>query len=308
MIIKFKSKEKLLKELIYADAKTLKGIDKDRWINIVMDKASGSDRLLISNSFVKTKFLLRNTYKNLQRYCDELKWCNANIEKGLTKESLAQHEKYKQALEDAKKSNFKLLKVYGQYLIDGLIPLLNKYFTDHEIVQLVGGSVKSAEEMKFTMDRLDLNNNQGFAFNFIYHHGEYRWKKGRSKDFIDCPICEMPLFNCISDYILDEMENNPKLKQASDEVLEKMFGDAMVYATFDNDGNIVSTEKVIQDIKVKDLLLNFKDMQSKGIVSRLRKENILNMDVELKLRRLGDGLYQVEDSDAKLLGKVMKKQ
>lgn len=307
MITEFKSKGELVKERIYADAKIFKGIDKERWINIAMGKATGTDRLLISNLFVKTKFQLRETYINLERYWHELKWCNANIERGLTKESLEQHEKYKQALEDAIKSNFNILKAYGQYLIDGLIPLLNAYFTDHEIVQIVGGSIKTAEEIKSTMDRLDLKNKRGFAFNFIYHHGEYRWGRGRAKDFIDCPNWEMPLFNCISDYILYEIENNPKLKQASDEVFEKMFGDAMVYATFDNEGNITATEKVIQNIEFKDLMLNFKDMQVRGIISTLKKENVLSMNEELKLRRLGDDLYQVEDSDGKLLGKVMKK-
>lgn len=307
MITEFKSREELIKERICDDAEIFKGANKDRYINIAMGKATGSDRLLISNLFVKTKLQLRDIYKNLNRYWNELKWCNANIEKGLTKESLAQHEKYKQALEDVRKSNFKSLKAYGQYLVDVLIPLLNAYFTEHEIVQLVGGSMKKAEEIKSTIDRLGLKNKQGFAFNFIYHHGEYRWKKGRAKDFIDCPNWEMPLFNCISDYILYEIENNPKLKQASDEVFEEMFGDAMVYATFDNEGKIVSTEKVIQDIKVKDLLLNFKDMQVGGIVSTLKKENVLNMNEELKLRRLEDGFYHVEDNDGKLLGKVIQK-
>lgn len=307
MITKFKSKEELVKERIYADAETFKGIDKDRWINISMGKATASDRILISNLFIKTKFQLRNLYKSLDHYWDELKLCNADIEKGLTKESLEKHEKYKQALENARTASFDSLKAYGQYLVDGLIPLLNTYFTEHEIVQLVSGSTRKAEEIKSTIDRLDLKNKRGFAFNFIYHHGEYRWKRGRSKDFIDCPSWEMPLFNCMSDYILHEIENNPKLKQASDEVFEEMFGDAMVYATFDNEGNIASTEKVIQDIKAKDLLLNFKDMHTKGVVSTLKKESIINMDKELKLRRLGDGLYQVEDTSGKLLGKVIKR-
>lgn len=48
-------------------------------------------------------------------------------------------------------------------------------------------------------------------------------------------------------------------------------------------------------------------MQSKGIVSRFRKESVISMDEELKIRGLGAGFYQVEDTDGNVLGEVYKK-
>jgi len=307
MITQFKSRESIRIKNIYEVAEGLTGVKKERWIKLSLGNATGSDRLLISNLFIDAKFKLREIYKKLSYYNSEINHSKKRIEIGLTKESLDQHEKYIQCLDDAVKEIHTELKLYGNCLLNALIPLLNAFFTDDEVIQLVGGSVKAAVEIKSTMDKLELKNKQEFVFNYIYCHGEYRWQKGRAKDFIDCERWEMPLFHCISDYILHEIENNPKLKQATDKKMEELFGDSMVYATYDNDGNIVSTEKVIQDIKVKDLLLKFKDMQAMGIVSRIKKEDVLDIDVEYKLRRLGDDFYQVEDKDGNSLGKVIKK-
>ena len=307
MITQFKTRDEIKKDNVHTAAEFFKDIDKERFVRISMGTATFNDRIFVSNLFIKAKFQLRTIYKNLDHYGAELRGCNKRIEAGLTKDNLIKHETYKKALEDAIEGHRKSLKAYGSHLVDSLITLVNSYFTEHEIIQLVGGTEKAAEELKSTMDRLEIENNRGFTFNLIYHHGEYRWKRGRSKNWIDCDRWEMPLFHCISDYILDEIENNPKLKQATDAKMEELFGDAMVYASFDDEGKVIATEKILQDTKVKDLLLNFKDMQTKGIVSNLKKESIIDMDIEFKLRRTAEGIYQVEDSEGNSLGKVIRK-
>lgn len=310
MLQQFKAKEQLKKEKIYKAAEDLNGVMKERFIRLATGEEKADDRLFYSNLFIKAKFGLRNTFKNLDEYSDELKETRKLIKLGRSKEQLEKLKKYENVLVGAIASFNEHKLNYGRLLVDSLIPMINKYFTEHEIIQLVGGSEVTAREHKETMERLELggckDEDGGFAFDFIFHHGEYRWRRGRAKDFIDCPEWEMPLFNAISDYIIHQVRSTPKLKYEMDKKCEEMFEDAMVYATFDNNGNIRSTERINQEVKIISLLLNYKDLEQNGVIARIKKEPIIDTDKKIRLHKNQGNNYTVLDTQGKKLGYVFK--
>lgn len=70
---------------------------------------------------------------------------------------------------------------------------------------------------------------------------EYRWYKGRYKDFYDCEMYEMPIYWAINEHIMQEMRENKELKKATDEKFKEIFGDMQTYRVVtDLEGNVVN--------------------------------------------------------------------
>ena len=310
MISEFKTKEQLRKEKIYEMANDFKGKKKERFIRIGLEEPQDGDRLFFSNLLIDMKFSLREIFKKQKECFDQLESTRISLELGGSKKELQSLKKYENTLVEYKDILKKQILNYGSTLVNIIIPEINNHFTEDEIIQLVGGPEDEAKKIKEVMTEIDLKNSEkGFAFNLIFHRGEYRLRKGRSKDFIDCPKWEMPLFWAVSDYIYKEINSNPELKHEMDNLFQEMFEDAIVYPKHDNQGNVVGFDKAIQEIGIKELMTNYKDLEPNGIITRLKRQRILDINTTFKLKREQGDLtikYKVMDLDGNDLGCVFK--
>ncbi len=310
MIREFKTKEQLKKEKIYEEANYFEGLARERFIRLMMDEPQENDRLFISNFLIKTKFLLSQNLKLSSQYRVNLKETKDLIMLVRDKSDLNKLKDYEKALLDAIDTLDEIKINRGAILVNHLLLMIDKYFNEHEIIQLVGGSEYKAKEIKNAIEDIGSRHLEGgLAFNFIFHHGEYKWRKGRAKEFIDCPEWEMPLFFTISDYILKEIKSNPELKSGMDNLFQEMFEDTIAYPKYDSQGNIVSLDKAIQEIGIKELMTNYKDLEPSGIITRLKKQSILDINTAFKLKREQGDLtikYKVMDLDGNDLGYVFK--
>ena len=174
-------------------------------------------------------------------------------------------------------------------------------FNEKEIIQIIGGSYEEVNKINDFIERKETGTDS-ITESYIIHHAEYRWRKGRSKDFVDCPNWEMPLFNCISDYMLEEIHKNSEASNKMSNVFEEMFGEALTTVTFDSNGNVAGIEKVIQEISVKELIKNYKG----NFIKELRKGNVFSEE-KVKIKKLKDNVYCILNEDNKEGEKIYKK-
>lgn len=191
----------------------------------------------------------------------------------------------------------------GELIIDTFIPMLDKYFTEHEIIQIIGGSYEEAKNIKKWRDEKEIIN-ESLTESLIMHHVEYRWRKGRSRDYLTCPRWEMPLFECVSTYVWNVINSDPKAKADMERVFEDIFGEDMVYATTDSQGNIISTEKVIQKLTINELI---KDYQG-PFINQLKQQDTFDNKTTYKIKRVDVGVYDVIIEDKEVLDRIYKKQ
>ena len=302
-VVAFKSKDKLREEeVLKASLCIPEGIKRERFIRLELGTELPTDRLLISNLLIETKFRLRQIYREFDSYEDELNNANKVLESGIVigKRNTKAYEGYKKKLE-------KLLDLYKEelnangLLLVYLVELIDKYFSNDEMIQLLGGEYTQANRIKEFYDKTETGT-KSLCESYIIHHIEYRWKKGRSKDFIDCPRYEMPLFNCLSDYIWKCIKEDSKLRMKMDRVTEELFSECMVNVTCDENGNVIEAEKVIKELTAKELIKNYKGK----FINDLKRVNVFDDSKKYKIKRVADGIYEVLDNDKEVVGKVYK--
>ncbi|MDU7363902.1 hypothetical protein [Clostridium sp.] len=302
MIVEYKSKEQRVDEKMEELREFFSEKDFERWVRISKNAAKGNDRLAISNNFLNLKFKLRKIYKNLDiRYEDKKRAKRALELEYIDKNTKKQYQDYIKQLDDLME-NYKIqLNSLGFVLINLYVPMLDKYFNKKEISQLIGGSYEQIKRIDEWKEKKETGT-RSIAEAYIIHHGEYRWRKGRSKDFIDCPDWEMPLFWCMSDHMHKAIKENPKLSNEMDKQFEEMFSDCIVDATIDEKGNVIAVEKVIQELSVRELV---KDYQGK-FINELKKGNIFDSK-KYRVKKLENNTYCIVDKDNKEIEKIYKK-
>lgn len=302
MITEFKSKEQIEDE----STEELRVFYSEREFNrlkrIFKDEAEGTDRLFISNNVVDIKFKLREIYKKLDSLYEDKKHTEDLLKCDLNDEIREHLEQYLEGIKEYISNLRGKISTYGSLLINTYIPFMDKYFTEHEMIQILSGSYEQCKRIKEYYDKHDTDT-RSLADSFIIHHAEYRWRKGLSKEFIDCHSWEMPLFECVSSYMIETIRNNSKLRAEMDKVTEDLFGDAMVYTTTDNQGNIISAEKVYQDITAKDLIKDYKGK----FINALKNDSSLNIAATYKVKLEGDGSYFIVDEDKKAIAIIYRK-
>lgn len=311
MITEFKSKEQIEEEnRIIFDKKIAEmlndkpGLETERLARIIKNEAAGDDRLYISNTIVKLKFRLREHYKDLDEfYNPEIARVKEILKgKNLFKKAREDNEDYLDKLIEHKKAINDYIMSCGAAIINCYIPLLDKYFTEHEIIQILSGSYTEAKSIKEFYDKKETGT-KSLTDSFIMHHIEYRWRRGRAKDFIDCPRWEMPLFESTSSYVLDFIMNNKKAKADMDKVTDELFGDAMYYTTTDKDGNVLSAEKVYQNLTTNELI---KDYQG-PFISQLKQKGIFDNKTTYRIKRVDNGVYSIIGEDKEVIATIYKK-
>lgn len=302
MIVEYKSKEQIRDEKMEDLRAFFSEKDFNRWVRINKNAAEENDRIAISNNFLKLKFNLREIYKDLDiRYKDKKR-----AKKVLELEYIDKNTK-KQYLEYINKLD-KLIEIYknqinslGYVLVNLYVPMLDKYFNKKEIAQLIGGSYEQIKRIDEWYKKRETGT-KSITDSYIIHHGEYRWRKGRGKDFIDCPNWEMPLFNCMSDYMWKAINDNPKARAEMDNKFEEVFSDSMVNATIDSNGNVIAVEKIIQELSVRELV---KDYQGK-FINELKKGNIFDSK-KYRVKKIESNVYCILNEDNKEGEKIYKK-
>lgn len=298
MIIEYKSKfDRVMEDL----KEYLSEKDFERWYRIFKGQAIENDRIAISNGLIGLKFKIRDLYKDLDSCYKEKKGANRVLELEFIDENTKkEYKEYIYKLNDFIDKYQKSLNTLGRVLIDLYIPLIDKYFNKKEIIQIIGGSYEEINKINDFIERKETGTNS-ITESYIIHHAEYRWRKGRSKDFVDCPDWEMPLFNCMSDYMLEEIHKNSEASNKMSNVFEEMFGEALSTVTFDSNGNVVNIEKVIQEISIKELIKNYKG----NFIRELRKGNIFSKE-KIKIKKLKDNVYCILNEDNKEGEKIYK--
>lgn len=312
MITEFKSKEQLaeekkvkLEKQIDEMLKERPGLQTERLIRLLKGGDLKDDRLYISNGLVKLKFGIRKVYKELDDfYIPEINRVRKILEdKKLSRRFKEDYKNYLEELNQYRDSANSYLMDCGATIIDSFVPMLDKYFTEHEIIQIIGGSYEQAKRIKEWRDKNETGN-MLLTESLIMHHVEYRWRKGRGKDYLTCPRWEMPLFECVSSYVWDVINSYPKAKADMDKVFEDIFGEAMVYTTTDSQGNIISTEKVIQKLTINELI---KDYQG-PFINQLKQQDTFDNKTTYRIKRVDVGVYDVITEDKEVLDRIYKKQ
>lgn len=302
MIIEYKSKEQRIDGAMEGLREFFSEKDFNRWVRINKNAAEGNDRIAISNNFLKLKFKLVNIYKDLDICYKDKKRAKKVLElEYIDNNTKKQYQEYINKLDNLIENYNTQLNSLGYVLVNLYVPMLDKYFNKKEIAQLIGGPYEQIKEIDEFQSRKETGT-RSITEAYIIHHAEYRWRKGRSKDFIDCPNWEMPLFNCMSDYILGEIHKNSEASNKMSNVFEEMFGEALSTVTFDSNGNVTNIEKVIQEVSIKELIKKYKG----NFIRELRKGNIFSEE-KIKIKKLKDNVYCILNEDNKEGEKIYKK-
>ncbi|MFQ8892713.1 MAG: hypothetical protein ACLR8H_10080 [Clostridium sp.] len=283
MITEFKSREQIEEEKMIefkeGYIKTFSEKETDRAMRLFFGEIKGNDRLFISNRLIDVKFKLKKTYKNLDiiyKYLNAMNSIEA-LPKNEEEELLGYIDEYK-----------KYINTCGEALVDVILPEIDKHFSDDEIIQLISGNHEEVKKIKewYAKEEEEMTS---ISTIYIVHHAEYRWRKGRSKDFVDCPSWEMPLFNCVSDYMLGEIRKVPKFHNEMLEFQENLFGESMIYTS--------TGERVIKVMPVREIIRKFKG----DFVRKLKANKEIDLEKEYRVKNFNNGSYAIISDEGEIL-------
>lgn len=283
MITEFKSREQIEEEKMIEFkeryVKTFSEKETDRAMKLFFGEIKGNDRLFISNRLIDVKFKLKKVYKNLDVIYNYLNAMNSieALPKNEEEELLGYIDEYK-----------KYINTCGKALVDVILPEIDKYFSDDEIIQLISGNHEEVKKIKEWYSKKE-EEITSLSTIYIVHHAEYRWRKGRSKDFVDCPSWEMPLFNCVSDYMLGEIRKVPKFHDEMLEFQENLFGESMIYAS--------TGERVIKVMSVREIIRKFKG----DFVRKLKANKEIDLGKEYRVKNFNNGSYAIVSDEGEIL-------
>lgn len=284
MITEFKSREQIEEEKMIEIKKEYMKIfsekEANRAIRVILGEAKDDDRLFISNKLVDIKFKLKKAYKHLDaiyHYLDIVHDIKNVLPEDDEEELLECINEYKDYINS-----------YAKILVDIILPKLDKYFSDDEIIQLISGNHEEVKKIKEWYSKKDEKINS-ISTIYIVHHAEYRWRKGRSKDFVDCPRWEMPLFNCVSDYMLGEIRKVPKFHNEMLEFQENLFGESMIYTS--------TGERVIKVMPVREIIRKFKG----DFVRKLKANKEIDLEKEYRVKNFNNDSYAIVSDEGEIL-------
>lgn len=174
--------------------------------------------------FVKFKLTLKSRYKEIDKWRKEIKATQENLQALENEKAQILKDNNKifncNALFDLKhelSTQYARLRVLENLVagteenIKGLecsmfdmVRLGDIYLSTHQKIQLLGGGIDKAREIiKTLMEMEKLSSIEKVRFiDLVMHHTEYQWNKQRSRDWIDCELWEMPVFQaCMEEMI-----------------------------------------------------------------------------------------------------------
>ena len=174
--------------------------------------------------FVKLKLTLKSRYQEIDKWRKQIKATQENLQALENEKAQILKDNHKilncNALFDLKhelSTQYARLRVLENLVagteenIKGLecgmfdmVQLGDTYLSTHQKIQLLGGGVDKAREIIKTLMEMDkLSSIEDVRFiDLVMHHTEYQWNKQRSRDWIDCELWEMPVFQaCMEEMI-----------------------------------------------------------------------------------------------------------
>ena len=70
----------------------------------------------------------------------------------------------------------------------------------------------------------------------------------------------------------------------------------------DENGNVIETEKVVQELTAKELIKNYRGK----FINDLKKVNVFDDSKKYKIKRVVDGIYDVLDNEKNVVGRIYK--
>lgn len=131
----------------------------------------------------------------------------------------------------------KQIATIGRFLID---ILHCDIFTEHEMCQLL-----NINWITWQKEKESYIKQFGEEEDLIYHitavtGPEYRHRRGRMKDWYDCPRYEMPVYWSIHEAISQRMDEDEEFKKATDKKFKELFPDFKWYRGItDLEGNLI---------------------------------------------------------------------
>lgn len=179
--------------------------------------------------FVKKKLSLKSRYKVLPQIVQQIKGTRDNISvleiekeqlmnvhdkvvdgKALSElnKEISYHYKRLGELEnfaDSVRDEIKNLESDMFVLVD----LGDSYLSTHQKIQLLGGGVKRAQEIiEFYLKHEKDAAIESISFmKLVMHHTEYQWNKQRERDWVDCEIWEIPVFEACMNEMMRRMRD-----------------------------------------------------------------------------------------------------
>lgn len=238
--------------------------------------------------FVKTKLSLKSRYKVLPQVIQQIKNTKDNISileiekeqlmntrhkvvdgKGLSilNQEISYHYKRLGELEnfvDSVRGEIKNLESDMFVLVD----LGDSYLSTHQKIQLLGGGVKKAQEIiEFYLEHEKTSSPETISFmELVMHHTEYQWNKQCERDWIDCEVWEMPVFEACMNEMMRRMhdyeqetgrcfmtefledhakENGKKVVQKQTEYGTVMTFEEDINAKYECDGKIITLNTAV---------------------------------------------------------------
>lgn len=176
------------------------------------------------NLFTKLKLTLKSRYQDIGKWRKQIKATKGKIqalenEKAqllkdnnkifncntlfVLKKELSTHYAALRELENLVAGTEENIKGLECGMFD-IVQLGDTYLSTHQKIQLLGGGIDQAREIIETLMEMDkLSSIEEVRFiDLVMHHTEYQWNKQRSRDWIDCELWEMPVFQaCMEEMI-----------------------------------------------------------------------------------------------------------
>lgn len=184
------------------------------------------------NKFVWVKLLLKKRYKTRIKNADTILRAKTNIERleeikrsfsGLTnvincksvfnlKRDLNETYRILRNAEKLKEENeISISKLEGMMM--DLVYYGDKVLSTHQKIQLLGGGMAQAQEIVeplVEMGKLSSVNDVKFI-DLVMHHTEYQRNKQRERDWIDCELWEMPVFQACMEEMIGRTHDYEKI-------------------------------------------------------------------------------------------------
>lgn len=176
------------------------------------------------NMFAKLKMTLKSRYQEIVKWRKQVKETKATIQELESQKEQLLTESHKIfncnalfALKSELSTQYARLREL-EVLVAGIeenirglercmfdmVYLGDTYLSTHQKIQLLGGGVYKAKEIIegcLEFGRCPSSEDTAFI-DLVMHHTEYQWNKQRSRDWIDCELWEMPVFQaCMEEMI-----------------------------------------------------------------------------------------------------------
>lgn len=222
-----------------------KGVRRDRALKVESGLLKSGDKeysQFVKNEFIRVRRMVIKSLRNIEK-CE-----------GYRKTYLSSLKYYQEQHDIVQAANIQILiseinelisesdKVIAD--IGGIIADILKadIFSEHEICQLLNINNKSWEENKARYFGIGgIESSMPLVYSVLLVTGpEYRWRKGRMKEFYDCPESEMPIYWAVHRHIMEVMKNNEEFHRATNKKFEELFPDLKKYKLVkDLEGNII---------------------------------------------------------------------